>query len=362
MFKNRIAFIGVGILKPNSQSGIPAFLILLDNLSSKFDLTLYRLTKDQVSAGKFKVRSLPFSFFPDRVNYLFIIALFIFDHLKKRYSVINALAAQPAGRIAILVGKIFKIPVILHLHAAEIVSLKDINYGDINSPKAKKKTGQVLRNSSIITLLSSYQKEILVNTYGPQLSTLVINHGCDTNFFNFKSKNIGVPLKLLYVGYNEKVKNPEGALTVYSMLKKENISVQLSMIGKGLSKAFGSLSGSQEITFIESVPYDKMPSYFHDADILLITSHYESQSSVAIEAMACGTLVCGTHVGILDDLSDYACITTAPGDYPGLAQKIIALLKDFNKQLLLRQNARKWAVAHDHHWTASQYEKIFHTL
>jgi glycosyltransferase involved in cell wall biosynthesis len=105
-----------------------------------------------------------------------------------------------------------------------------------------------------------------------------------------------------------------------------------------------------------------MPEYFHAADFLIVTSLYESQSSVALEAMCCGTLVCGTHVGILADLSGMACLTVKPRDYNSLARTIIDLSKDKERQNILRRNARQWSEEFDHTWSANQYKQIFDSL
>ncbi len=113
------------------------------------------------------------------------------------------------------------------------------------------------------------------------------------------------------------------------------------------------------ITFQESIDFTQMPAYFHSADFLMVTSHYESQSSVALEAMSCGTLVCGTHVGILADLSGIACLTVKPEDYNNLQEQSLNCQKDGERQRMLRRNARQWVEKHDHVWSAHQYEQIF---
>ncbi len=53
----------------------------------------------------------------------------------------------------------FKIPVVLHLHAAEIVCLKEIEYGDICTSLAKSETLKICERSTIITVLTQFQKE-----------------------------------------------------------------------------------------------------------------------------------------------------------------------------------------------------------
>ena len=83
-----------------------------------------------------------------------------------------------------------------------------------------------------------------------------------------------------------------------------------------------------------TVEHTRMPYYYNAADVVVIPSRYESFGLVALEAMACGTPVVATPVGImeriirpeqngflLDDLSA-----------PELAYRIARILTEFNKR------------------------------
>jgi len=357
--KKRVAFFGVGVVNVGQHSGVPSFVMLLDNLGETYDITLYRLSLGKVFLKNIKICSLPFSFLPSRINYLFIILTFIFHHIQKKYAVINALSARPSGKIAVFLGKIFKIPVVLHLLAAEVICLKEIEYGDICNSAARSETLKICEGSNTITVLTQFQKNILEKTFSLKVPTKVIHHGCNHQLFTFNENEVRTPLRILYVGYNERVKDPLGALKAFSLIRKE-MNASLTMIGRGLKEVL-EINGisCDNIIFQEFLDFTQMPSYFHSADFLMVTSHCESQSSVATEAMSCGVLVCGTHVGILADLSGITCLTVKPGDYINLARTIIELSKDSKRQRMLRRNARQWAEKYDYVWSAHQYEQIF---
>ncbi|WP_127590127.1 glycosyltransferase family 4 protein [Paenibacillus lautus] len=56
----------------------------------------------------------------------------------------------------------------------------------------------------------------------------------------------------------------------------------------------------ERITFMETAgaySYEDMPNFYHQLDLLLITSANEGSGATALEAYACGVPVLGTHVG-----------------------------------------------------------------
>lgn len=364
MNKKRIAFIGVGIFALRGKNPtMPALVRLLNNLSVDYDITVYRLSKGKIDKPSFSVRSLPFSFLPIRINYVMILFLFALDHFRKRFDAINALSAKPAGRMAVTLSKLFNIPVILHLHAAEAIAMPQHNYGDILTPEAKKLTQQICNDVTLTTALSEFHKRAIQEHIQFSRQVEVINHGCDTNLFSFEPKKIGSRLRILFVGYDEAVKCPEEALKVFALISKET-NASLTMIGRGLNeKRFASENISlQNVRFQETFTHTEMKDLFHSHDFLLITSFYESQSAVAIEAMSCGVLVCGTHVGVLADLSGIACTTVPVNECESLAREIITLSKDLVRQSQLRANGRQWAQAHNHLWTAKRYSQLFESF
>lgn len=362
--KKRIAFFCIGIFG-NDDLGpkVPSLALLLNNLSAKYDLVVYRLSKGNTSAQPFKVRSMPFSFLSDRVNFALMAMAFVFDHRQERYSVINAISARPSGRLAVALGKFFNIPVVLHLHASEAVAMQSYEYGDILEAKAKSLTQRICNSATTVTALTHFQMQIINETLNPSVPTKIIHHGCDTSLFSFQKKETATPARILYIGYNHQVKNPIGAAKVFSFITKK-LKATLTVVGYGLNKNTfdGEDLPHQNVRFLGQVPYSQMAEIFQSHDLLLVTSIYESQSSVAIEAMASGVLVCGTAVGILSDLSGYACITAGVNENESLANEIVKLMGNPEKQVELRRNARQWTEKYDHQWTLRQYEQLFDSI
>jgi glycosyltransferase involved in cell wall biosynthesis len=80
------------------------------------------------------------------------------------------------------------------------------------------------------------------------------------------------------------------------------------------------------VTFHGAIPHDRLPDYYRAADLLVVSSRYESQGMVALEAAACGCPVMGTAVGLLPELPGVYVVPV--GDAGALARAIVAALSD----------------------------------
>ena len=82
------------------------------------------------------------------------------------------------------------------------------------------------------------------------------------------------------------------------------------------------------VTFGSLIPHQEVVNCYHDADIFVNPSYYESLGMSAIEAMACQLPVVATHVGGVAEVVEQGKtgILVAPGDAGALAEAIVCLL------------------------------------
>lgn len=109
---------------------------------------------------------------------------------------------------------------------------------------------------------------------------------------------------LVSVGRLTPVKNPTGAVSVLNQLPSE---YHLLIIGEGeekepIAEMVQDWGLSDRVTLTGVLPHREALEAMAAADGLLLTSKVESYSAVALEALAFGTPVFGTAVGVLPEL------------------------------------------------------------
>jgi glycogen synthase len=153
-----------------------------------------------------------------------------------------------------------------------------------------------------------------------------------------KSKKL--PKTLLFVGSLEKIKNPLACIDVAKRLK-----MQLMVIGTGsLEEALLKKAEAADISciIVPNATREQTLACIGGASLVLIPSITESFSLVAVEAIAQGTPVSGTPVGILPEL---------PGVVPFPPKKVPPRL---SKTV---QNKVRVVYSKDH--LVSEFEKLY---
>lgn len=113
----------------------------------------------------------------------------------------------------------------------------------------------------------------------------------------------------LFVGRIEPLKGIDNLLRAVAILKKENL--RLLVIGgdehsrrdmASLRRLAGELGIRESVSFLGSVPQSKLPFYYSAADVCVMPSYYETFGLVTLEALACGTPVVSTRVGVAESV------------------------------------------------------------
>ncbi|MEZ4768391.1 MAG: glycosyltransferase family 4 protein [Caldilineales bacterium] len=137
---------------------------------------------------------------------------------------------------------------------------------------------------------------------------------------------------LLHVASLSPVKDQATLLHALAILVNSHPEVHLHIVGAGpllasLTALAGDLGIASYVTFHGLVPHDQLPDRYRAADLFVLSSRYESQSLVALEAAACGCPVAGTAVGVLPELLPASQLAPA-GDAGALAEAIRRLIEN----------------------------------
>ncbi|MBL0742267.1 glycosyltransferase family 4 protein [Chryseolinea lacunae] len=359
--KKRIAFLGGG------AHTIPTYRALLEKLSTTFNITVYfefhtRLQK----AAPYETRIPGLALRYKTLRELLFAWTIFWDMLFRRYDLIHCHSTFPSGFFGVLAGKLFRIPVLVSLDAAEASGLADIAFGDLLGPRRKKINTWVIRNATAVTALTEFLKREVQQNLHIHRDIHVIPRGVNGAHFQYRERTLSSPVIFLNVAYLHPVKDQETLLKTFALIR-EKIDCVLMHVGEDYSngeiqRLATAMNLDSFVTFEGFVPHEKLPDKFRQADMLLHTSRYESQALVVNEAMALGVLVCGTHVGLMADLSSQGCVTVKPRDAESLAAAVLALMADPRRMTTQREQARAWATHHNLEWTAERYRIIYDAL
>ena len=156
------------------------------------------------------------------------------------------------------------------------------------------------------------------------------------------------PRKILWCGRFLDWKHPEAALAVARRLKAEGYSFQMEFLGTGpmedTMKRQAAQSGLSDcVSFLGSVPADRVRSYMENAGIYLFTSDFhEGWGAVLNEAMNSGCAVVAGHgIGSVPFLLEHGKngLVYPNGDTDSLYRHVQALLEDPQRQKQLGEKA-----------------------
>jgi glycosyltransferase involved in cell wall biosynthesis len=167
------------------------------------------------------------------------------------------------------------------------------------------------------------------------------------------------------LGNLNRVKDPYTLIkTFYALSQKHDCRLTIvgSDIMNGKVQAYArELGVNENIHWRGKLSYNKIPTELSSADILLITSLYEGQAAVVLEAFASGVIVVGTNVGFLADMGD-STITAPPGDAAGLTDIIEELIRHPENIGSLQSKNRSIAERFSAEWTFEEYVKLYDEL
>lgn len=256
------------------------------------------------------------------------------EHKQKPFDVLHALWVEEPSLIASLVGRWLNIPLVTSLMGGELVGLAEIGYGYQLGWLMRGIISFSLKRAPVLTVGSAELAKALPQVH--QAKTNRVPLGVDLDLFQPASPHF-TPLSsftghynLVHAGSLIPIKNQTMLLEAVHLARNEIEGIQLHILGEGVlahDLKVRAASLNLDVVWHGAVEHDDLPRYYQSADLALLTSFFESQSLVVLEAGACGTPTVGTAVGILPELveGDYL---VEPTQAERLAQIMVCLLKD----------------------------------
>ena len=285
------------------------------------------------------------------------IAAVILEQRRNPVNVLHGVWADEAGLVAVTAGRLLSLPAVVSLAGGELIALRDIGYGGASSRLRRGLLHHVLRRADRVTV-GSASLERLAASHVPADRLLRLPLAVDMNLFApgrapTQSPFGAGPIRLLAVGSLTPVKDHATLLRAFAIVAAHVPRVHLDVVGDGpllgaLRAQAGAVTGAS-VTFHGAVRHEELPPYYRAADLVVVSSRFESQSMVAVEAAACGRPIAGTAVGVLPELP--GAVTVPAGDAVALAEAVVDAISDPEEldrrgRANLEAGGREYALQH----------------
>ncbi len=272
-------------------------------------------------------------------------------HHRARFDLLHAYWADEPGLVATLTATRLGIPSLVSLAGGELAELPEIGYGGQLHRSNRLMTARSLHGATHVTTGSPYLNKLAVARVGSERLSL-LPFGVDTALFtpvrptDERSPFSPAPadaVHILHVASLVPVKDQQTLIGAMAQVVETAPQAQLHFIGEGplydpLMAQTKRLSLEDHVHFHGSIAHHELPRYYRAAEFCLLSSRYEAQGMVILEAAACGKATIGTPVGLLPDISPAGVVS--PGDEDALACVILGLVMNESRRRTLGEAAR----------------------
>lgn len=285
------------------------------------------------------------------------------EAVESRFQCFHAFWANEPGLLAGLLGRAMGIPVVVSVGGGEVVRMPEIGYGGACSRTGRALARVTFRFADEVTVGTTFARSFLPGSTAARARIIPLGIACSP-FDAPPARRPGPPWRLLHVASLNKVKDQETLLDAFAEVVARVGDVSLDCVGEDALgghvqwKARG-LGLAERVRFHGLLPQDRLVPIYRDAHLHVLSSRYESQAVVVLEAAAAGLPTVGTAVGLLPTLSPEGARCVAPGDAHALADAICALLTDEDARYRMGLAAQRFAREHDAAWTARAFEAIY---
>jgi glycosyltransferase involved in cell wall biosynthesis len=363
------------------QHAIPALSALADELTARHDVHVFAFAEPE-DVGRYSLRGATIH----RIEYPWLASDLgllsrglVFARaaeqlarevlraaLPASFDVLHAFWANEPGLFAGLLGVAMRVPVVLSVGGGEVVRMPEIGYGGARTPLGRALGRTALLLADEVTVGTTFARSFLEDSTAQRAR--VIPLGIDWRRFDAPpARPVGPPWRLLHVANLNPIKDQSTLLTAFAKVVARLGDVSLDCVGEDalggqVQTRAHALGLGARVRFHGFLSQDRLASMYRSAHLHVLSSRYESQGVVILEAAAAGLPTVGTAVGLLPTLSPEGACCVPTGDASALTGGICALLKDEGRRRAMGAAAQIFARAHDAVWTAHAFEAIYGRL
>ena len=286
---------------------------------------------------------------------MFISVISTIKQLQKDFDfdVIDAHYVYPDGFAAVLLGLLFRKPVVVSARGSDINLFKDF-------PLIRRLLRYTLSKADGVIAVSQALKDAIRRLGIPGEKVAVIPNGVDPLKFSPLAKEdacrrlgrqdekiiLSVGRLTCDKGFDVLVRAFKILLEQYQACPPSLVIVGEGAFRKQLEETISSVHLSQRVHLVGAATHEELALWYNAADIFCLASHREGYPNVVLESLACGTPVVATSVGGIPEIihSDAVGFLTEQ-DEGDIAEKLcLALNKTWHSDAIVRYaRAHTWS-------------------
>jgi glycosyltransferase involved in cell wall biosynthesis len=284
---------------------------------------------------------------------------------------LHAFWADRTALLAALQARRRRLPLVVSVGGGEAIWLPEIRYGGASSRAGRAVTRAALGLADVVTAGSAFAIERLPTSVAARAQVVPLGVAgagvIGAGFAAPAARPSGPPWRLLQVASLVPVKDHLTALLALRRAVERLGDVRLDCVGEDslggeVQRRAAQLGLADRVVFHGFLPQDRLGALYRQAHLHLLSSRYESQGVVILEAAVAGLPTVGTAVGLLPSLAPQAARCVAPGDSSALGDALCGLLLDRAAREAMGAAAQHYAKAHDAAWTAQAFERLYDPL
>jgi glycosyltransferase involved in cell wall biosynthesis len=288
-------------------------------------------------------------------------------HRQRPFDVIHALWTGPSALAAALVSRLTRVPLLVHLTGGELVSLREVRYGQLLDWRWRVLNRWILGHAARITATSDPMITLAANA---GFTATRVPLGVDLDDWPPRApqpRDPAMPLRVIQVASLNRVKDHCTTLEALRVLAARGKAVMADFVGEdtlgGVVQATARRLGVDHLaTFHGFLTQRGLRPLFERAHVHVVSSLHEAGPAAALEAALIGLPTVGTRVGHLQEWQPGAAITVEPRDAAGLADGIERLWQDEELRQRLARAAQAQALTEHAGHTAARFEQIYEEI
>ncbi|MDH4220169.1 MAG: glycosyltransferase, partial [Candidatus Aminicenantes bacterium] len=269
------------------------------------------------------------------INYILYscVLLFVARGLFKKGFIPEIIHAHvyTAGLPALILGRLYGIPVVLSEHWSKFPLRKLNLFGKILAKLVMNRVDMILPVSNSL--------KVTLQSYGIKGRFKIVPNVVDTSLFYPvpKSQNKNHEKKILFVGSLSPIKGLPHLFHALYKLGERRTDWHLDIVGEGparreYERMVLELGLTRKVIFQSLRPKHEVAEFMRRADLLVLPSLVETFGVVAAEALAAGTPVLSTRCGGPEEfVTDEVGLLIPPGDADALYKGLNHMLDNLNR-------------------------------